>query len=229
VKSKESLRNLAQYKNLSDEEFDIVWEERQAKELTTFKPKQNLEDRIRDMMELFREDYALDDLKFNDTQVLRALIRALLTLSDYEDTLYAEQQEGVGTDNIRVIGELNKFISSLRKDISDMQRDLNITRKTRKEEKEDSIEAYIKNIQEKADRFYKNKIYRIICPECGMMLFDGWFLYPDEDNKIIVTCGRMLEQKEEDEAVKCTGRLELTSSELRDLQEEYKEKFPEGL
>jgi len=229
VKSKGSLRNLAQYKNLSDEEFDIVWEERQAKALTTFKPKQELEDRILDMMELFREDYALDDLKFNDTQVLRALIRALLTLSDYEDTLYDEQQEGVGADNLRVVGELNKFISALRKDISDMQRDLNITRKTRKEEKEDSIEAYIKNIQEKADRFYKNKVYRAICPECGMMLFDGWFLYPDEDNKLIVECGRMVERKEEDEAVKCTGRLELTSSELRDLQEEYKDKFPEGL
>jgi len=229
VKSKGSLRNLAQYKNLSDAEFDIVWEERQAKALTTFKPKQELEDRILDMMELFREDYALDDLKFNDTQVLRALIRALLTLSDYEDTLYDEQQEGVGADNLRVVGELNKFISALRKDISDMQRDLNITRKTRKEEKEDSIEAYIKNIQEKADRFYKNKVYRAICPECGMMLFDGWFLYPDEDNKLIVECGRMVERKEEDEAVKCTGRLELTSSELRDLQEEYKDKFPEGL
>jgi len=229
VKSKGSLRNLAQYKNLSDAEFDIVWEERQAKVLTTFKPKQELEDRILDMMELFREDYALDDLKFNDTQVLRALIRALLTLSDYEDTLYTEQQEGVGAENIRVIGELNKFISSLRKDISDMQRDLNITRKTRKEEKEDSIEAYIKNIQEKANRFYKNKVYRAICPECGMMLFDGWFLYPDEDNKLTIECGRMLEQKEEDEEAKCTGKLELTSSELRDLQEEYKDKFPEGL
>jgi len=229
AKSKESLRNLAQYQNLSDEEFDKIWEERQEKKLTTFIPKQDLEDRILDMMEMFREDYALDDLKFNDTQVLRALIRALLTLKDYEDTLYNLQLEGVGDGNIRVIGELNKFISSLRKDISDMQRDLNITRKTRKEEKEDSIESYIQNIQDKANRFYKNKIFRAVCPECGMLLFDGWFLYPEEGNKIILECGRMIEQKDENEAEKCTGRLELTSTELKELQEKYKSKFPEGL
>ena len=229
AKSKESLRNLTQYKNLSDEEFEKIWEERQSKHLTTFKPKQDLEDRILDMMEDFKVDYVLEDLKFNDTQILRALIRALLTLKDYEDTLYDIQQEGISVNNIRVIGELNKYISSLRKDISDMQRDLNITRKTRKEEKEDSIEAYIKNIQEKANRFYKNKVYRVICPKCGMMLFDGWFLYPDENNKLIFECGRMIEQRDDNEAVKCTGRLEITSAELRDLQEEYISKFPEGL
>ena len=229
AKSKESLRNLAQYKNLSDEEFNEIWEERQARLLTTFKPKQDLEDRILDMMEKFREDYALDDLKFNDTQVLKALIRALLTLKDYEDTLYDLQQDGISSENIRVIDNLNKFISNLRKDISGLQEDLRITRKTRKEEKEDSIEAYIKDIQEKANRFYKNKVFRAVCPECGMMLFDGWFLYPEEDNKLVFTCGRMLEKKEDGQEEKCTGRLELTSSELKVLQEEYKEKFPEGL
>ena len=62
-----------------------------------------------------------------------------------------------------------------------------------------------------------------------MMLFDGWFLYPEEDNKLSFECGRMLEQQDDDEAEKCTGRLELTSIELRDLQEEYKSEFPEGL
>ena len=109
--SKESLRNLSQFKNLSDEEFEEVWKERQAKRLITFKPKQDLEDRILDMMEEFRVDYSLDDLKFNDTQVLRALIRALLTLKDYEDTLYDIQNEGDLAGNLRVIGDLNKFIS----------------------------------------------------------------------------------------------------------------------
>jgi len=229
AKSKESLRNLNQYKGLSDEEFEEIWEERQSRILTTFKPKQELEDRILDMTEKFREDYALDDMKFNDTQVLRALIRALLTLNDYEDILYDLQTDGISTDNIRIIDNLNKFITNLRKDISSLQEDLRITRKNRKEEKEDSIEAYIKDIQEKANRFYKNKVFRAICPKCGMMLFDGWFLYPDENNKVILECGRMVEQKDEDEAVKCTGRLELTSTELKKLQEEYKDKFPEGL
>ena len=51
----------------------------------------------------------------------------------------------------------------------------------------------------------------------------------DENNKVILECGRMVEQKDEDEATKCTGRLELTSTELKKLQEEYKDKFPEGL
>lgn len=230
AKSKESLRNLAQYKNLSDEEFEKIWEERQKEPKILETKPDDLEERIQEMVESFKEDYDLDDLKFNDTQVLRALIRALLTLSDYEDILYdLQQKEGVGGKNINVIRNLNNFISDLRKDVSNLQEDLRITRKTRKEEKEDSIESYIQNLQDKADRFYKNKVFRAICPECGMMLFDGWFLYPEEDNKIILECGRTIEGKEEDSSKKCTGRLELTSKELKDLQKEYKELFPEGL
>lgn len=229
AKSKEALRNLIQYQNLSDEEFEKVWEERQAKLKEQIPEKEDLETRIQEMMEDFKADYALDDLKFNDIQTLRALIRALLTLKDYEDTLYEVQKEGIGSDNIRVIDNLNKFISTTRKDISNLQDVLRISRKVRKEEREDSIESYIINLQDKADRFYKNHVFRAVCPECGMMLFDGWFLYPEEDNKIILECGRMVEQHEDDEAKKCTGRLEVTSKDLRELQDKYKDLFPEGL
>jgi hypothetical protein len=228
-KSKESLRNLTQYRNLTDEEFEEVWKQRQATIEVRLPDTEDLEIRIQEMMDKFRVDYALDDLKFNDTQVLRALIRALLTLTDYEDTLYDVQREGIGTENIRIIGDLNKFISQTRKDISDLQRDLGITRKTRKEEKEDSILSYIINLQEKANTFYKNKVFRVVCPECEMMLFDGWFLYPEEENKLIFTCGRIVEEQEEDSGKKCTGKLEVTSKELQELQSEYKDKFPEGL
>ena len=228
-KSKESLRNLTQYRNLTDEEFEEVWKQRQVKVEAELPDMEELEIRIQEMMEKFRVDYALDDLKFNDTQVLRALIRALLTLKDYEDVLYEEQREGIGTSNLKLIGELNKFISQTRKDISDLQRDLGITRKTRKEEREDSILSYINTLQEKADIFYKNKIFRALCPECGMMLFDGWFLYPEEENKMIFTCGRIIEEQDDDEGEKCTGKLEVTSEELKELQLEYKDKFPEGL
>jgi len=229
AKSKESLRNLAQFKSLSDEEFEQVWIERQAKIAEESPDKEDLEDRILDMMEKFKDDYALDDLKFNDTQVLRALIRALLTLKDYEDTLYEVQKNGIDSNNIRVIGDLNKFISQLRKDTSTLQEDLKISRKVRKEEREDSIEAYITNLQSKANAFYRHKIMRAVCPECGMMLFDGWFLYPEEDNKMVFECGRLMEQHDDGDVRKCTGRLEVTSTELKEKQEEYKKLFPEGL
>ena len=61
AKSKESLRNLAQFKSLSDEEFEQVWIERQAKIAEESPDKEDLEDRILDMMEKFKDDYALDD------------------------------------------------------------------------------------------------------------------------------------------------------------------------
>ena len=230
-KSKESLRNLVQFKDLSDAEFEKVWEEYQHKESDEIPVVDMavLEERIEGMIESFREDYALDDLKFNDTQTLRALIRAMLTLEDYEDILYTVHEGGIGTGNIKLIDGINKQTSLLRKDISRMQEDLRITRRIRKEEKEDSIEAYIVNLQDKANKFYKNKILRAVCPKCGLMLFDGWFLYPESDNKIILNCNRMVEAVEEDEERKCTGKLELTSKELVALQKEYKELFPEGL
>lgn len=229
ARSKESLRNLYQYKDLTDEEFEKVWEERQIRESRMAPQKEELEARIDAMVEEFRADYALDDLKFNDMQDLRALIRAILALKDYEDTLYEIQKEGIGSENIRIIGDLNKFISQTRKDITNLQESLKISRKVRKEEREDSIEAYIVNLQDKANTFYKHKVFRAVCPECGMMLFDGWFLYPEENNKIILECGRMVEDMEDDSARKCTGRLEITSKELKEKQKEYKELFPEGL
>lgn len=226
---KESLRNLIQFRDLSDEEFEKVWEENQSKQEVALGEQGDLEERIQDMLASFEEDYSLDDLKFNDTQVMRALIRAMLTLQDYEDILYTVHADGIGSSNIKLIDGLNKQTSILRKDISRFQEDLKISRRLRKEEKEDSIEAYITNLQDKANKFYKSKVFRAICPECGLMLFDGWFLYPEGDNKIILECQRMVEAVEEDETRKCTGKLELTSKELQELQKEYKEKLPEGL
>lgn len=227
-KSKESLRNLSQYQGLSDEEFDKVWEEMQTKKSVEYN-KGLLENRIRNMMEKFKDDYALDDLKFNDTQVLRALIKAIINLEDYEDILYRLQADGISSENIRLVDKLNGLISKLRKDISNLQEDLKITRKVRKEDREDSVESYIKDLQEKANKYYKRNIFRAVCPKCGMMLFDGWFLYPEENNKIILECGREVESIEEDSTEICDGRLEVTSQELKEMQKEYKDTFPEGL
>lgn len=231
---KTSMRNLVQFKNLSDEEFEQRWQEIQDDKLDKVLGfYDNVEQRMEELHKAFAEDYDLGELRFNDKKVLESLFRAIITLEFYEDSLSALQSKGVSSENLKLVTEINKLISTLRKDITNLQDDLEITKKRRDSEREDSVETYIQNLLNKAQSFYNKKILKAVCPECGMLLFDGWFLFPDSDNKLVLECNRPIEVDEGEKEVRkvCPGRLVISTKELVKLQssEEYKKKFPSGL
>lgn len=192
-RSKARFRNLVQYRDMSDEEFDAFWENKSSDTDIIV----DLEKRIEVKIDEFSQDYDLDDLKINDRLTLRALAQAYITLDDLEKQMYELRYEGVDLNDIVQVEKLNNVMSSLRRDISNMQTDLDITRKSRKSDKEASVISEIDRLKNAAREFYKEKMSYVWCPKCKMLLFTGWWLYPEEKrNKLRLVCNRTLEDGE---------------------------------
>ena len=201
--NKTSLKNLPQYKDLDDEELDIVISEHLAElDVETF------ENLIANRIKSFENDYDLSDMKINDLFTLRALAQAVIALDELELLIFTERKK-TSLNNITIIEKLGRASSDLRSDISKLQNDLNITRKTRKGDREDSIQAYIEKLKGQAKEFYEQKMSYIFCDKCNMLLATIWFLYPEENNTITLTCHRELDSGEI-----CNNITKVTSKSL---------------
>jgi hypothetical protein len=206
VTKKKRMKNLIQYQDMPDEEFDNIMEE---KELNIVK-SQDFEKQIEKRLSEFEQDYDLNDLKINDKATLRALVQAVISLEDYEQYLNNLRGAGISSENVYIFEKVNKVMSELRRDISDFQDDLKITRKQRKSDTEQSVIAYIDNLKEKAKKFLESKQRYIFCSKCRTLLFTYWSLYPVSKNVIALTCGRSLD------GVPCGNVEKFTTKEVEE-------------
>jgi hypothetical protein len=207
---KESIRNLIQYKDLSDEEFDKYYEDVLLGDL---KDERELEERIQERIKELGEDYDIDDLKYNDRIQLRDLVIAMITNDDLSHTLYKETMSG-NTDpqSIALIDKLHRAISTTRSDISKIQDDLKLSRKIRQSDKEESVSDYIQNLIKKAKHRYEETLTYIYCPKCRMLVCNIWFQYPENENTVELTCGRNM--GDEDNPKICGHKFKVNSKEL---------------
>lgn len=198
-------RNLPQYKNLSEEEFQA----KMAQKALGIDVSEEFEKRIAKKYAEFDNDYDLSDLKINDREALRALIQAVITLEDYEQYLFKLRSAGINQDTLFTTEKLHRAMSDLRADISKLQGDLNITRKVRKSDQDVSVLAFIDGLKEKAKRFYESKMSYVFC-ECGMLLGTFWVQYHEEErNKVALVCNRKLENGQV-----CGKKTIISTSEL---------------
>jgi hypothetical protein len=208
AQSKAQMKNLYQYRDLTDEQFDSMWEKKVYEDTHSVE----FDNRIDKKIEEFSQDYDIDDLKINDRETLRAFVQAIIALEDYERIVFdIRSQDTISQININVVDRISKVMSDLRKDISRFQEDLNITRKIRKSDKESSVVAYITNLKEQARQYYESKMSFIYCDKCDMLLGNLWTLYPEEDNKLILKCSRTL-----DDGSKCGNKVTVTTKQLMD-------------
>ncbi len=202
------LRNLPQYRNLSEDEFKKVISGMESKELGLGISKV-FEERIAEELKKFEEDYDLSDMKINDRAVLRGLVQSIISLEDYEQMLFKIRAEGINPESALAIQKLQNVMSELRTDISRMQNDLNITRKHRKSDQEQSVLAYIESLKEKARKFLSARQQYYICPKCSTLCGTAWFLWPQEKNEIILIC----KQKDKD-GNPCNTKFKVNSKEV---------------
>lgn len=207
-KSPAKLRNLPQYRDLSEDEFQKAILELQKKDLGVSNPEV-LQKRIAEKMKMFENDYDLSDLKVNDREVLNGLIQAIITVEDFDIELFKARSNGVSPENLILVEKLQRARSDLVKSISDMQNDLAITRKHRRSDQETSVLAYIESLKDKARKFYQQKMSYVFCPTCNTLLCTIWTLYPDSNNKITLTC----KQKDKD-GVPCNTTFTVTTKQL---------------
>lgn len=220
--SRNQVRNLAQYKNLTEEEFEEMWSDRQG----SLSLSKDFEDKINKKIEEFSADYDIDDLKINDKETLRAFVQAIIALEDYERFIFdIRASKNISQANINVVDRVQKIMSDLRRDISKFQDDLNITRKIRKSDKESSVISYIANLKDQARQFYESKMSYIYCPKCNMLLATTWTLYPLSDNKLSFTCKRPMA-----DGSTCNHKFNVSTKELNDNRGTNKpEVTPESL
>ncbi len=220
VMSPNSLRNIPAYKDLSEEELGKVYREKYD---SILKEQENNKE-IEEILEEYKKTYDLDDLKPNDLASLYSLIKATLLLTKYESKMH-ELSEDVNYSNIAVVEKLSKVCSDLRGDISKLQDDLKISRRTRKSDKEESVLNFVETLKDKAKRFYQAKTQLVFCPKCGMLLANVWWLYPNQkNNKIIVRC-----QRETANGSICDGQITLSAKELTDMGGANKSDIPDSL
>ena len=204
---KAKLKNLVQYRDMSDEDFDQIWE----KKVVGAMPSTEFESRINRKLDEFAQDYDLSEMKVNDTASLRALIQAIIALEDYEQIIFRMRSSGedIGNADINILDKISKIMSELRGDIGRLQDDLQIKRKVRNSDKESSVISYIDSLKLKAKQFVEARSMLVVCPKCSMLLASLWTLYPEEDNKLVLHCHRKLENGQE-----CGEKITINTKDL---------------
>ncbi len=182
--SKKQLRNLRQYADMTDEEFEAIFKDLASEEMDEAALEAEIDKKLSD----FNDDYDLSDMKVNDRIVLRNLVITMISLEALEKQ-FAKQRENLSDANILLMDRTSGVMSKLRHDISDMQNDLKLTRKIRKEGREESFMSWLEKTREKAEKFYKRKHLYVFCPNCRRLLATIWLLYPDADQEFHFTCG----------------------------------------
>lgn len=185
--NKKKMRNLVQYRDLTDEEFDEVWGEIILDIETS---PEILEERVKEKLDELAVDYDMEDMKINDMGQLRSLALAQIQLDDLEQVAFETRQKTDST-SIQILEKVNRILSGLRDDISKISADLQLTRKIRKQSKESSIIDAINDLRSKARNFYQERMLYVFCPECKMLLSTLWLNYSSEEyNKLQLKCGR---------------------------------------
>jgi len=135
----------------------------------------------------FGQDYDLSELKINDKIILRQLVQAIISLEVLEK-LFATLRNNVTDKNVLVIDRVATVMNKLRADISKMQDDLKLTRKTRLESVEENFAIWLDSTKKKAMSFYKEKHLYVFCSKCKRLLATVWLLYPGGKNVLSLEC-----------------------------------------
>ncbi|KKN45724.1 hypothetical protein LCGC14_0680420 [marine sediment metagenome] len=211
-RDKTRMRNLKQYKDLSNEEFDNIFEdmvdEDSEDQILQVYTKEEVEELIDEKLADFGGDYDLSDMKVNDRLVLRNLIRSIISLEDFEDIYEGIRRKPITKDNVIIFDRIAGVMSKLRSDISSMQNDLKLTRKIRKDSREDNFISYLENLKLKARKFYKQKSLHIFCPQCKYLLATVWLLYADSNNTLYLECGNK----------ECNNKFDIELSKLYETE-----------
>lgn len=175
------IKNLKQYKDMPDDEFDEVYEAI----ATRTSRSEELERRINKALDEFKEDYDISDLKMNDKLQLRSMLQSSIALEDYAQVAYRLQRDVLSDPsdaNVSKLKQINLIMKDLVDQISKNQADLKIDRKARKGDKEESVINTIDDLKRRARTFHASRYVRVFCPKCKTLIGSMWALYPDNTN-----------------------------------------------
>lgn len=186
------LRNLVQYKDLSDDEFNAIFEDRFEK---PFIQTEDIGKAIDKKIEELGEDYDLEDMKINDHNLLRLLAQAEIQLEYIEQVLFEiRSEESYTIDNVTLVEKLNRIASGLRSDIGSLGETLAISRKERRKDQETSVQDAISKLRDSAKKYAERTMVYVFCPSCKLLLLTAWLQAGEKTTKVETTCPRCGEE-----------------------------------
>jgi len=179
------LRNLKPYKGKTDDEIIKILTEKRAVDVVE-KPKGDNHDKVfRDKMKILQEEYAVDMNDSNDVESIKTLVRQQIQLEQIQTDIDNIQRKSTRSiddyNNLKKLGDFQRltYIS-----VKELQHELGISRKQRKEKATDDIPKWIDGILDKSKNFMEKKTTVIKCPRCNIELFRYWMNFKDTKGAI---------------------------------------------
>lgn len=189
------MRNLAMFKNKTDEEI-LEWihkrEERQATEPDKPRPQKPVKsqektesdsdeayDRLfNSKLETLQKEYGVDMNNSNDAEMLRSLARHLIQ-SEVVNTqiIGLQRQDTLDTRTLKNLGDYQKSVVQT---ITDLQEKLGIGRRQRKEKQLDSVPQFVEIVRTRARDLWNRTTNPVRCENCEVELARYWLNFPDK-------------------------------------------------
>lgn len=199
---KRKIRNLKQYKDMEDEEFNELYE---SKFSEPFIREVDIEKAVEEKIEELGKDYDLEGMKINDRNILKLLALAEIQLEYIEKSLFhIRAEEAYTIDNVTLVEKLNRIASSLRADINSFSDVLAISRKERRKDQETSVQDALQKLKERAKKFAERTMVHVFCPDCKLLILSAWLQSGEKQTKVATNCPR------------CKKALSLTLEDLYD-------------
>lgn len=177
-----SLRNLAQFREKTDEEIlEIVGtlETEGTGELSS---------QVQAQIDALEKDYDFTDMKYNDMVLIWSMAMLMVRLAQSEPAL----EERIRSGDIESHNALKEEqrLKTMRDAIRDLQNDLGILRVKRVEKIEDNPLLLFDDVRKRAKHFLKERLIYVRCPECQIAICTVNFLYPEQSNQLSLKCGK---------------------------------------
>ncbi len=192
-KSIGSLRNLAQYRGMTDEEIEAQIYSGE------------LENQVVERLKKLEGDYDFIDMKHNDMDLLRKMATLMVRLEDAEANL-EKRLRSDELDSNEALKEEQR-LGLMRRELVMFQDALGISRGKRVDKVENNPLLLFEDIRKRAAHFLKERLCYIKCPQCNIAISTVNFLYPDKNNVISLECG------------KCGTISSFSSRELLEMEE----------
>lgn len=168
------------------------------------KQMSNFQQKVEEKLKQYRETYRVDELnEANDLSTLMMLIRQEVLTEDWYEQLSAlTDEDAVGKANS--IKKLMDTIRDSSNTIINLQKTLNIDRKTRKTEEANSPADFIRALKRNGHEFMKKRIIPTYCPDCKIMVGR---IYPVHDHTAFSVsfqcnqCNKMVRARREEKDI----------------------------
>lgn len=176
------MRNLPLYADKSDEEIYehlLRKEEDKKGKIGSRENSDTYVVKYNKLIDALKAEYGVDMNDSNDAEALKNLVRQMLQLEALDKQITGLQENpSINWDDSRVLKNLSDIQRNLTMSISDLQRDLGVSRKERKGKQADDIPQWIAGLKKKAGDFFERQTVKVMCEKDEIELYRYWVNFP---------------------------------------------------